>query len=79
MTINRQRKLKLIHARPEPQSGPSLGKVVHDARGTAIWAGELPPDAADGLVLLENAEAAPNCDPYNRGALPSRPDKLPRR
>lgn len=73
---NRQRKLKLIHARPEEP----LGKVVHDSRGTAIWAGEVSLALADGLALLEEKPArAPGWDPYNREALPQGPEKAPRR
>lgn len=34
-----------------PGSDGPARKVVHDARGRAIWTEELPPDIADGLSL----------------------------
>jgi hypothetical protein len=83
MTTSRHMKLKLIHSRPRSQELAPPGKVVHDARGTAIWAEGVPSSLSEELTLLNESAQAEQaceqaCDPYNRPAVP-RPDKTPRR
>jgi hypothetical protein len=62
--------LKLVPTTPGDEPNKA-SRIVHDARGTAVWVGE--PPALDDvsaltLVLEPNAPRATEGDPYNRPA-----------
>ena len=76
---SRHGKLKLIHTQAAVQSEKLSAKVVHDDRGVAIWAEEVPLELADGLSLAEGQGKEPTWDPYDSAPTLRRPKDNPRR
>ena len=76
---SRQGKLKLIHTQSAVQSEKLPAKIVHDDRGVAIWAEEVPLELADSLSLVDAHDQQPTWEPYDSAGTPPRPKDHPRR
>jgi hypothetical protein len=70
MTKNRGPALRLVSSAPAATRQPTPSRVVHDARGNAVWMGE--PISLDGTaslsLALDPAASLEGADPYNRPA-----------
>lgn len=74
MTAIRRPVLKIVEPSSSAPAEPGARRVLHDARGNAIWSAPISLEDTGDLVLEPEAGSQPagetKDDPYNRGARP---------